>query len=52
MSRVGNIEPIQVRPSSNIYTAVTAVATLAVVIALTVLFVRAGALFETGLFGG
>ena len=51
MSRVGNIEPIQVKASSNIYTALAAAAVVATAVALIVLFVRSNAIFETGLLG-
>lgn len=49
MTRTAANEPIQVKPSSNIYTALAAAALVATVVALIAIWTIAGAQFPNGL---
>lgn len=49
MTRTGASEPIQVKPSSNVFTALAAVGVVAAVVTLIALWMSATALFPNGL---
>jgi hypothetical protein len=48
MSRVANVDVIEIKPTVNVYTALVAVAVLAELIALIALFTRASDIFVAG----
>ncbi len=48
MSRIGTGDTIVVKPTNNVYTVLVVVATVAVILALVVLYLRATTLFPTG----
>jgi hypothetical protein len=51
MSRASAGDVIEVTPSSNVYTVLVAVALIAQLIAFVALYVRAGDIFDKGIFG-
>jgi len=51
MSRAVSSEPIVVRPQNNIYTVLSAVALVTVLLGLLALYMRANEIFPDGLFG-
>ena len=52
MSRAGNVDVVTVRPTNNIYTVLTLVAFLVVVVAILIMMSRASAVFGApGLWG-
>ena len=50
MSRVAAGDVIEIRPTNNMYTVLVAIAVLAELIAFIALYVRAGEIFDKGLF--
>ena len=52
MARIAKVDAVVVKPQSNLYTALAAVATLATGLGLVIVFIKAGSLFTNGLFGG
>jgi hypothetical protein len=50
MSRVGTGDAVVVKATNNVYTVLTAVATLAALLAILVVFMKDKSLFEAGLF--
>jgi hypothetical protein len=50
MSRVGTGDTVVVKATSNVYTVLTIVATLATVLAIVVVAMKSKALFDMGLF--
>jgi hypothetical protein len=51
MSRASQGQPITVRPALNVYTVLSAVAVVASILALAILYTQAGNLLPAGLFG-
>lgn len=51
MTRTAGNEPIQVKPSSNVYTALAAAAVVATIVALAAIWMCAASQFKDGLLG-